>query len=31
MDDLGKDFLDFLATVPLKEARNELYNLSFIC
>ncbi len=27
MDDLGKDFLDFLDTVPLKEVRNELYNL----
>jgi hypothetical protein len=27
MDSLGKEFLDFLATVPLKEARNELYNL----
>ena len=26
MDNLGKDFLDFLATDALKEARNELYN-----
>ena len=27
MDNLGKDFLDFLATAPLKEARNGVYNL----
>lgn len=27
MNESGKDFLDFLATAPLKEARNELYNL----
>ena len=27
MDKLGKEFLDFLAGAPLKEARNELYNL----
>lgn len=27
MDELGKEFLDFLATVPVREARHELYNL----
>ena len=27
MDKLGRELLDFLATFPLKEARNELYNL----
>jgi hypothetical protein len=27
MDNLGKELLDFLATAPLKEAKNELYNL----
>jgi len=27
MDNLGKEFLDFLATAHLKEARSELYNL----
>ena len=27
MDNLGKDFLDFLATDALKEARNGVYNL----
>jgi hypothetical protein len=27
MDKFGRELLDFLATFPLKEARNELYNL----
>ena len=27
MDNLGRELLDFLATAPLREARNELYNL----
>lgn len=31
MDELGKEFLDFLATVPMREARHELYNLLGVC
>jgi hypothetical protein len=27
MDNLGRELLDFLATAPLREARNEFYNL----